>query len=228
MQKRESSYGISGGVENQLGPLRSAGIRKRYGVHAGSRDEDCKFVDPFQRSLRRLERADPSVAFNVVPDMSGRDGMSRRKRGSADHVLHAFGDQFFVADSVLDRTYRGVLAKDMRDLTNRGTGVDRLGRDDAVVALRQLCGITGRIQTGDEVRRSGKPQAVRADRLSVFFPQVIRPDFDLARSREMSSEQAADSAASDDADLHKINQVTAKSRLRGFPSRCKTSTERRP
>ena len=98
----------------------------------------AKLLHFLHGSVGRLERPDPGVALDVVANVPGGDGMPGGKRRAANHALHVLGDDLFVADPILHRADRAVFIKDVRDLRDGGPRVNRLGRDDAIIAARQL------------------------------------------------------------------------------------------
>ena len=72
--------------------------------------------------------------------------MSCGKRRTSNHKLDAFRNNFFVADTVLNRANRALVVKDIGDLRDCDPGMNRLGRDNAVVAARQFAGIAGCVE----------------------------------------------------------------------------------
>ena len=80
--------------------------------------------------------------------MAGRDDVAGGKGSAADYVLHFSCDQFFVAHAVLHRADGAALVEEMRALRDGLLGVHGFGRDNAVVAARQLFSIGG----GSEAR----------------------------------------------------------------------------
>src|SRR5580700_3122382 len=157
-----------------------------------------------------FERSNPGVTFDVVTDMSGCNGMTSWKRRASNHELHALRNDLFVADSVLNRADRALVIKDVLDLGDCDSGMNRLGRDDAVIAARQLFGVAGRVEAGGKVFRPRKSQAVLLNRGSVLPPHIIGPHFGLASLCKMRGEQASDGSATNDADFHQdLFKVTA-------------------
>src|SRR5277367_3588484 len=128
--------------------------------------------------------------------------MPGRKGRASNHELHALRENLFVADAVLNRTNCALIVKDVGDLRDCDPSMNRLGRDNAIVAARQILGITSRVQARGKICRSRKSQAILPDSVGVLFPHVVGPHFGLASFREMRGEQAAYSSASDYADLH--------------------------
>src|ERR1700691_2138759 len=98
-------------MENQFGPLSPARIFERNHVHSRFVQRFGEFVHSRHRSLRWLEGANPSIALDIESNMAGLDDMSRGKGSSANHKLHMLGDNFLVADAVLNRTNRAVPCK---------------------------------------------------------------------------------------------------------------------
>src|SRR5579862_230291 len=145
VQKRKRADGIGGGIEDELGPLRSTRVGKSDCVHAGASDEAGKFFDSFHRSFGRLEGTDPGVALDVEANVSGRDGVACGKSCAPNYELHLFGDDFFVTHAVLYGANRAVVVEDVRGLGNGIPSVDRLGRDNAKVAARKFAGVSGGI-----------------------------------------------------------------------------------
>ena len=90
----------------------------------------------------------------------------------------------------------------MRDLPDGVASVDCFGCDDAVITTGKFARIAGCMQPGREVGGAGKAKSIAIDRGRVVRPEVVGPDLGLARFREVSSEEAANSTASDDANLH--------------------------
>src|SRR2546430_8288734 len=103
MQSGERAHGIGAGVEDELGPLRAAGVGERDGIHAGLGEQRSELVDHAHGSVGRLEGANPGIALNVVSDVPGLDDAAGGKSSSANYVFHALGDELFVAHSVLNR-----------------------------------------------------------------------------------------------------------------------------
>src|SRR5450631_2510978 len=204
MQQRQGSDGISGGVEDQLGPLRAARVFQRNYIHAGTRDQFRQFFDLGHGRVRRLKGTNPSVTFDVEADVAGSNGMSSGKRRAPNDILHVFRDDLFVADAVLHGADRAVLIECASNLRDSAPGVDRFGGDDAIVAARQLLGIAGGVQFRSEIGGSGNAQSVIANGFDVIFPDVVGPDFCLAFLGEVRGEDAADSAATDDANFQQI------------------------
>src|SRR5580698_4887536 len=202
MQQSQSPHGIGGGVENQLGPLRAPRILQSDSVHSGAGDEARQFFHFDHRSIRWLEGPDPSVAFNVIPNVSGGDGMAGGKRGAANHEFHMLSDNFFVADAVLYRADSAVFIENVGDLCDCGSSVDRLSRHDAVIAAWQTVGIAGGLEPSGEIGSAGKPQSVGANGIGVLFPDIVGPDFRFALLGEVSGKQTAYRSATDDADFH--------------------------
>ncbi len=194
-------------VENQLRPLRAAGVFQRNYVHAATRDESGKFFDLRHWRVRWLERADPGVALDIEADVAGCDGMSGRKCGAADDVLHVLGDELFIANSVLHGADGAVLVERPGDLRHGTLGVDGFRGNDTVVAAWKFAGIAGRVEFGSEVGGAGETEAVLADGVDVIFPDVVGPDLDFAFLGEVRGEEASDRAATDDADFHQTRAL---------------------
>src|ERR1700722_14052423 len=127
--------------------------------------------------------------------MSRRDGMPGGKRRATDHELHVLGDDFFVAYSVLYRADCAFVVKNVGYLCDGRSGMDRLGRDNAVIAARQLCGIAGGVEPSGEIGGSGKSQSVGANRGRMLLPDVVGPDFGLSGFGQMCRKQATDGPA---------------------------------
>src|ERR1700704_3897641 len=104
MQQRQASDGIGGSVEDQLGPLRAAGVLQRNHIHASTRDNTREFFYLGHRCVRRFEGTNPGVALDVEADMAGSDWMSGGERRATNDILHMLGDDLLVADAVLHRT----------------------------------------------------------------------------------------------------------------------------
>ena len=121
---------------------------------------------------------------------------------ASNHELHALRDNFFVTDTVLNRADRALVVKDIGDLRNRDSGMDRLGRDNAVITPGQFLGIAGCVEASGEVCRSGKSQAALLDCVGVFFPHIVGPHFGFARIRKVRRKQASYRSATNYADLH--------------------------
>src|ERR1700690_2492219 len=126
--------------------------------------------------------------------------MSGGKSRSTDHTLHVVGNDLFVANPVLHRADSTRFIEGMGHLRNCAPGMDGLGGNDAIVAMRNFIWIAGGIQSRRKVRSAGKAQAILAYSLDVVFPNIVSPDLDLAFPRKMRGEQAADGATTDDAD----------------------------
>jgi hypothetical protein len=58
------------------------------------------------------------------------------------------------------------------------------------------------VKAGDKIRGSGDSQAVLAYRVRVFFPDIVRPHFDLSSLGQVSGKQATDGSATHDANFH--------------------------
>ena len=142
--------------------------------------------------------------------MSRGNGMTCGKRRAPNHELHALGNDLFIANSVLNRANRALVIKDVFDLGNGHPGMNRFGRDDAVIAARQLFGVAGRVEAGGKIFGPGKSQAILLNRGSVLPPHVVGPYLGLASLCEMSSEQASNGSTTDDADFyHDLFKLTA-------------------
>src|SRR5258708_28400641 len=131
--------------------------------------------------------------------MSRLNRMPGGKGRSANHMLPMFRDDFFVANAVLHRAHRCVLTKGMSRLRDGNTRMDCFGRDDAIVAARQLFGITRRVKIGSEIGSARKSQAVFANRVRVILPDIVSPDFGRTCLGKMSRKEAAHGPAADDA-----------------------------
>src|ERR1700675_445756 len=201
MQQRQGSDGIGGSVEDQLRPLRAAGVLERDDIHARARDQASKLFDFRDGRIRRFERANPGVALDVETNVARSDWMSRGERRAANDILNVFRYDFFVADTILHRADSAILVERARNLRDGATRVDGLGGDDAIIAARKFLGIAGSIQFRCEICRSRYSETMIADRFDVIFPDVIGPDFGLAFPGKVRGEEAADGAATDDADF---------------------------
>jgi hypothetical protein len=201
MQQRQGSDGVGGSVEDQLGPLRAAGVFQRNYFHAGARDQAGQFFNLGHRCVRRFEGTNPGVALDVEAEVAGSDGMSGGERGATNDVLHVFRNDLFVADAVLHGADSAVRVESSGNLRDGATGVDGFGGNDAIVTARKFLGIAGGVQFGSEIGGSGNAQTAIADGFDVIFPDVVGPDFGLALLGEVRGEEAADCAATDDTDL---------------------------
>src|SRR5579863_7718914 len=157
------------------------------------------------RSVGRLERSNPRVTFDVIADMSRPNRMPGRKCRTSNNELNAFSNDFFVAHTVLNRANRALVVKDVRDLSDRDSGMNRLGRNNAVVATRQLAGISGGIEADGKVFRSGKLEAILPYSVGVLLPHIVSPHFGFASLCEVRGKQAAYGTTTDDANLHLRN-----------------------
>src|SRR5579863_1790322 len=127
------------------------------------------------------------------------------KGRTTNHKLHTLRDNFFVADPVLHGTNRALVIKDVRDLGNCDSSMDRLGRDDPIVAAWQIAGVAGRVRAGNKICLSGKSQAVLLDGVDVLLPNVVGPHFGFSGPCEMRGKQTAYGTTTDDANLHLRN-----------------------
>src|SRR5204862_4655055 len=107
-------------------------------------------------SIGRLEGTDPSIALNVVADVTRLDDVAGGKSGAANHVFHPLGDQLLVADAVLHRADGAAFFEQMGSLRDGDFGVRSLGGDNAVIAARQFFGIAGGAQARGEIGGAGE------------------------------------------------------------------------
>src|SRR5260370_7034980 len=84
VEESECTDGVRRSVENKLGPLSAAGILQGNGVHAGSRDEASELFYFGVGGVGRLERAHPSIAFDVEPSGATSDAVATGKYSAAD------------------------------------------------------------------------------------------------------------------------------------------------
>jgi hypothetical protein len=111
-------------------------------------------------------------------------------------------ENLFVADAVLDGTDGAAFAKNMRALFNRAACVRAFRGYDAEVARRNLPRIGSRVQMGSKIGGTTDAETAFIDRARVISPDVVRMDFNVFEAGEMRSENAADGAAADDANLY--------------------------
>jgi hypothetical protein len=185
--------------------LRATSILQRDHIHAGTRNQTSQFFDLGHRCARRFEGTDPGVALDVETNVARSDWMSRGERRAANDILNVFRDDLFVADTVLHRADSAILVEGAGDLRDGATRVDGFGSDDAIIAARKFLGIAGGIQFRGEICRSRYSQTMIADGFDVIFPDVIGPDFGLAFLAEVRGEEAANRAATDDANSTKVH-----------------------
>ena len=138
VQQSERANGIGGGVEDELGPLRAARVSERDDMHAAAIEESGKFFDEFERSVGGFERTDPGVAANVETNVAGFDEMAGGKRGTANDVFDVVGEDFFVADSILDGADGAGGAEEVLCLLDGKARVSAFGGHDAEIAKGNL------------------------------------------------------------------------------------------
>ena len=134
--------------------------------------------------------------------MAGLDDVAGGKSGAANHIFHALGDEFFVADAVLHRADSAALIEQMRSLRDSDLGVRGFSGHDAIIAARQFFGIARSAQAGGEIGGAGEAQAAGVDGINVRRGDVVSKDLAFAGARQMRGKQAAHRSATDDADSH--------------------------
>ena len=76
----------------------------------------------------------------------------------------------------------------MRRLCDRVPSMNRLGGDDAIIASRNLAGISRRIEFRRKVGRAREAESIVADGVDVLFPEIVGPNFRFALPSEMRRE----------------------------------------
>src|SRR5258705_7347756 len=76
--------------------------------------------------------------------------MTRGERGAANDITHLFRQNFFVADTVLNRTDRAGFAEQMSSLLNSGAGMRTFCGHHFEFARRNLLWISGRMKARGE------------------------------------------------------------------------------
>ncbi len=152
----------------------------------------------FNASIRRFswfEWADPGIAIDVEACVAGLDNVACGKSGAANDVAHVLGKNFFVTNAILDGADGAILAENVSGLFDGGARVRALGGHDSEVAARNFARIGSRVQTHGKIGRAADAQASLVYCASVFFPDVIRMDFDIIEPGEMSAKDASDCTA---------------------------------
>lgn len=201
MQQRQSTDRIGGGIEDQFGPLRAARVFQGNHIHARARDQARQFLDFGHWRIRRLKRADPGITFNVEADVARSNGVSGRKCRTANYVCYVFRDDLFVAHAILHGANSAIFIEGMGCLRDRPASVDGFRGDNAKVTAWKLMGIAGGIQSRRKIGGSGNTETTPTDDFDMIFPDVVGPDLGLTPLSEVGGKDAADSAATDDADF---------------------------
>ncbi len=165
-------------VEDQFGPLGTAGVGQRQGVHAAPGQDVRELFDLVGGGGLRLERPDPRVARRVELHDTGGEDPARGKRRPPDHAGHVLRNGLLVADSVLHRAHRAVGERVGRRLDGRRR-VHALGGDDAVVEGGQVARIGRRRRMRRDLLDAGEPQAVLVDGRHVVGVDVVDPHLDV-------------------------------------------------
>src|SRR4029077_7911613 len=126
VKKGESTDRIGGGVEDQFGPLRAAGVLQRNDFQACTVQKLRKLLDARIGSIRWFERADPGIPVDVEADVPGFDDMPGWEGGAANDVAHAPCENFFVTHPILHRANSAGGAEQMSRLLDGGTRVRAL------------------------------------------------------------------------------------------------------
>ena len=111
--------------------------------------------------------------------MAGLDDVAGGKSSAANHIFHALGDEFFVANAVLHRADGAALVEQMRSLRDGDFGVRSLGGDYAVIAARQFFGITRGAEAGGEIGGAGEAQAAGVDDINVGLRDIVGENFGI-------------------------------------------------
>ena len=172
-----------------------------------------------------LERAEPGVAGGVVADHAGRDDRAGGDDGAADDARHQLGDDLLVAEAVLQAD-DGRVGEGLPRAGDGRPGVQRLGRDEAEVAVGEVAPVGSGVHGGGEVGQPGDRSPSPADRVHVRGPGVDDPDLDLRGAGEVRGVQAADRAAADNRHPERVG--AAHDRLQGRAARSRGRSRGRP
>src|SRR6266404_4506833 len=82
VEKSESANGICGSVEDEFGPLSTAGVLERNDLQTCAIQQFCEFCDAGIGSICWFEGTDPGVAVNVEANVAGRDYVAGGERGA--------------------------------------------------------------------------------------------------------------------------------------------------
>ena len=138
-------------VEDDLPPLRAAGVRDRLGRHAAAR---ARLGEPFDlRGGRRLrlERAERRVAPHVPLNVAGFDDLPGGEGRAPYHPRHVLGERLLVAEPVLHGRHAAA-REGVRRCLDRRLRVHRLRRDDAEVTGGKLPSVRGRAEPARRLR----------------------------------------------------------------------------
>src|SRR5258707_2333189 len=124
--------------------------------------------------------------------------MTRGERGAANDITHLFRQNFFVANTVLNRTDRAGFAEQMSSLLSSGAGMRTFSGHDSEFAQWNLLWISGRMKARGEIGCSADAQATLVDGARVLLRNVVGMYFDIRETRQVCAENAADRAATDD------------------------------
>ena len=159
-----------------------AGVAERVRAQTALGQQPGEPLGLAHRRRAGLERAEPRVPGRVVPDHAGRDDGACGDDAAADDPRHQLGDDLLVAEPVLQAD-DGRVGEGGARAGHRRPGVQRLGRDQAEVAVREVARVRFRACTRrGEVRQPGDPQPARGDRVDVLGPRVDHPDLDALGS----------------------------------------------
>ena len=201
MQQGESADRIRRSVEDELGPLRAAGVLQRNDAQTRAIEQVRELLDSGIRSFGWLERADPGVPVDVEASVSWLDDVAGGKGSAANHERDVLRDNFFVADTILHGANSARSSEKMRRLLNCRPRVCALSGDNSKIARGNFLGNRRGMQARDEIGGAADAQASLVDRASVFFPDIVGMHFHIGKAREVSTENAADGAAADNADF---------------------------
>jgi hypothetical protein len=189
-------------VENQFGPLCTAGIMQGDDMQSGAVEEFRELLDARVGGVRRFEWTDPCIAVDVESGVARLDDVAGRKSGAANHVAHMLGENFFITNTILDGADGAVLTENMRGLFDGGARVSAFCGYDAELASWNFAGIGSRVQASGKIGGATDAQAAFVDGACVFFPDVVGVDFDVFKAGKMRAKDTSDGTAADNANFH--------------------------
>ena len=150
----ESADRIGGGVEDELRPLRAAGVLQRNDFQACAIQKLRKLFDARIGSIRWFERADPRIPIDIEANVAGFDDVPGWEGGAANDVAHAPCENFFVTYAILHRANSAGGAEQMSRLLDGGTRVRALRGHDSKFAGRDFLRICRCVEACSEIHRS--------------------------------------------------------------------------
>ena len=197
--------GFVGRVEDDLAPLRAAGVfdraasacrracTRRRGARSPPRGAGCGSNGPKRR-----------VALHVpvhVPRLDDVPGRETSCRGSRARRARRSPPRCRCRSARRRRRRRRTRARSRRRLRTCASPSSRRSRSRRAAA-RPRRSSRGRGRRARRRRRCRSPS--RVDRVDVLLREVVRPDLDVVELRQARREERADGAAADDADPHDV------------------------